>query len=135
MPGRGGVIWLQWLRLFRLDFLLRLAGLGLAGFALYALLPLVNGLAPHSPWTLGHAWIVSLKQTESVVWTLYHRFWLAHRTLTLELAVYILVPTLACLMRFRDENIYDELRMNRVELLGLPGPARVAAAGLFVAGI
>ncbi len=121
MPGRGGVIWLQWLRLFRLDFLLRLAGLGLAGFALYALLPLVNGLAPHSPWTLGHAWIVSLKQTESVVWTLYHRFWLAHRTLTLELAVYILVPTLACLMRFRDENLYDELRMNRVELWACRG--------------
>ncbi|MGA2785952.1 MAG: DUF2723 domain-containing protein [Verrucomicrobiota bacterium] len=118
---RDGASWLQWLRLFRVEFLLRLTGLGLAGFSLYALLPLVNGLAPHSPWTLGHACIVSLKQTESVVRTLYQQFWLSHRTLTLGLACYILVPTLACLMRFRDENSYDESRMNPIELLTCRG--------------
>ena len=85
---RGGVIWLRWLRLFRVGFLLRLAGLGLAGFSLYALLPLVNGLAPHSPWSLGHAWIVSLKQTKSMIWALYYKFWMTHRVLTLGLAAY-----------------------------------------------
>jgi len=121
MPRRDGAVWLQWLRLFRVDFLLRLAGLGLAGFLLYALLPLVNGLAPHSSWTLGQAWIVSLKQTESVVLALYHQFWLTHRALTLGLAVYVLAPTLACLMRFRDENLHNELRMNPIELLACRG--------------
>jgi tetratricopeptide (TPR) repeat protein len=132
----AGVIWLQvestkakrpdctplfaavviWLQKFRAKFLLRLAGLGLAGFSTYALLPLFNGLAPHSPWNLGQSWLVSLKQTRNVVMLLYHQFWLAHRLLTLVVALFFLVPILACLVRQRDGDIKSISRADRFQL-------------------
>jgi tetratricopeptide (TPR) repeat protein len=104
----GGVNWLHGLRLFRVKFLLRLAVLGLAGFSFYALMPLVNGLAPHSTWSLGQAWHASLKQTKDMVMMLYYQFWLTHRALALALAVYFLAPTLSCLVRFGGEGTYHK---------------------------
>ena len=134
----GGVIWLHGLRfflqqshraegggrsdlaarlhLFRVKFLLRLAGLGLAGFSLYALLPLVNGLAPHSPWNLGQSWHASLKQTKDMVLLLYYQFWMTHRALALGLAIYFLLPTLSCLVRFGDEGTYYKTGADRFVL-------------------
>jgi hypothetical protein len=50
----AAVVWLHRTSFFGLKFILRLAGLGWAGFSTYALLPLANGLLPHSLWTLGH---------------------------------------------------------------------------------
>jgi tetratricopeptide (TPR) repeat protein len=112
----GGETWLQGLFLFRVKFLLRLAGLGLAGFSLYALLPLVNGLAPHSPWDLGQSWHASLKQTKDMVLLLYYQFWLTHRALTLAVAVYFLVPALSCLVRFGDEGTFHKTQADRFVL-------------------
>ena len=99
----AGVIWLQGIRFFPLKLLRRLAGLGLAGFSIYALLPLINGLAPHSPWTLGESWIISLKQTKHLIVLLYYQFWVAHRMLGIAVVLYFLVPTLSCLIRLRDQ--------------------------------
>ncbi|MGA2280900.1 MAG: DUF2723 domain-containing protein [Verrucomicrobiota bacterium] len=99
------VIRLRGLRFFRVKFWLRLAGLGFAGFTIYALLPLANGLAPHSPWSLGESWLVSLKQTKNVIMLLYHQFWVAHRLLTFVVAIYFLVPTLSCLVRLQEIGI------------------------------
>ncbi len=99
-----------------MKFLLRLAGLGLAGFSIYALLPLVNGLAPHSPWSLGQSWHASLKQTKDMVMVLYDQFWVAHRLLAMAVALYFLVPTLACLVRQRDEGTKNKSRGDRFQL-------------------
>ncbi len=132
----AGVIWLQvetiiaekpdctplsiaaaiWLQRFQTKYFLRLAGLGLAGFSIYALLPLVNGLAPHSPWSLGQSWHASLKQTKSMLMLLYRQFWSGHQLLTLVLALYFLVPTLACLVRLRDEGTQDRSQADRFQL-------------------
>ncbi len=112
----AGEGWLQGLFLFRFEFLLRLAGLGLAGFSIYALLPLVNGLAPHSPWNLGQSWHASLKQTKDTVLLLYYQFWLTHRALTLAVAVYFLVPGLSCLARFGDEGTSHKTKEDRFVL-------------------
>jgi len=109
----AGVIWLQGVRFFDRKFLRRLAGLALVGFLFYALLPLVNGLAPHSPWNSGEAWLASLKLTKETVVLLYYQFWMTHRALTLGVAVYFLVPTLSCLMRFGDEGSYHETQADR----------------------
>ena len=110
------VVRLRRLRIFRMKFLLRLAGLGLAGFSIYALLPLVNGLFPHSPWSLGQSWHASLKQTKNMVMVLYDQFWLTHRLLAMAVALYFLVPTLACLVRQRDEGTKDKSQADRFEL-------------------
>jgi tetratricopeptide (TPR) repeat protein len=113
----GEATWRQGLVLFRVKFLLRLAGLGLAGFSFYALLPLVNGLAPHSLWSLGQAWHASLKQTKDVVLLLYYQFWLTNRALTLGVAIYFLVPMLSCcLVRFGDEGTSHKTRADRFVL-------------------
>ena len=56
----AGLIGLLRLRFFKLRFLLRMALLGLAGFSFFALLPLINGLAPHSPWSFGQSWHMPL---------------------------------------------------------------------------
>ena len=96
--------WLPGFFLFRVKFLLRLAGLGLAGFSLYALLPLVNGFDPHSPWSMAQSWHASLKQTKDTVLQLYNQFWLMHRDLALGVALYFLLPGLSCLARFGGEG-------------------------------
>ena len=102
----AGVIWLQGLRFFELRFLRRFAGLGLAGFSICVLLPLVNGLAPHSPWNFGEAWLVSLKQTKDLIVLLYHQFWAWHRLMAIAVVLYFLVPTLSLLVRVRDEGTH-----------------------------
>jgi Tfp pilus assembly protein PilF len=100
----AGVVWLERVRFFQMKFLLRLAVLGLAGFSIYALLPLVNGLDPHSPWSFGESWLVSLRQTKSMGRLLYYQFWLAHRMLAIAMVIYYLMPTLPCLVHLRDEG-------------------------------
>ncbi|HEX7571294.1 MAG TPA: tetratricopeptide repeat protein [Verrucomicrobiae bacterium] len=112
----AGVIWLERVRFFQMKFLRRLAGLGLAGFSIYALLPLVNGLDPHSPWSFGESWLVSLKQTKNMVRLLYHQFWLAHRLLTVAVVIYYLVPTLPCLVHLRDEGTNNKSPLDRFQV-------------------
>ena len=112
----GAVIWLQRLRFFRAKFILLLAGLGLAGFSIYALLPMVNGLAPHSPWNLDQAWIASLRQTKNLGMLIYFQFWRAHRLLTVAMLICFLVPTLPLLVRLRDEGTQNKSKVDRFQL-------------------
>ncbi len=112
----GGVIWLRGRRFFRKKFLLRMAGLGLAGFSFYALLPLVNGLAPHSPWSFGQSWHVSLRQTKGGVMLLYYQFWMTHRLLTMAVLIYFLMPLLACLVRQRADGTKGKPRADRFQI-------------------
>ena len=103
LPGFvAGVIWLRGIPFFQWKFLRRMIGLGLAGFSIYALLPLANGLTPHSPWSLGKAWTASLTQTHNTFQMLYYEFGRAHRFLTLVVLIFYLIPTLACLVRLRE---------------------------------
>ena len=112
----AGIIWLRGIWFFRWKFILRMIGLGLAGFSIYALLPLVNGLNPHSPWSFGEAWTVSLTQTKYAFRVLYYEFWRSHRFLTVAVVIYFLLPTLACLVRLRDTNIRNMPRIDRFQL-------------------
>ena len=109
------VIWVERLRILSWRHVGRLAALGLAGFAIYALLPMVDGLLPHSPWTLGQSWKISLHETKSVV-LLPHAFWRAHRTLMMAVFVYFLVPTLPLLVRMRDEGTRNKSGVDRFQV-------------------
>lgn len=112
----AAVIGLQRRRFFRVKFILRLAGLGLAGFSIYAVQPLVNGLAPHSPWTLDQAWLASLRQTKYAVLLLYYQFWRMHRLLTVAVGICLLVPTLPLLVRLRDQGTKNKSGVDRFQL-------------------
>ena len=111
----AGVVWLHGILRFDRRLLVRLAGLGLAGFSVYALLPLVNGWTPDSPWNLGEAWLVSLRETRNLAVRLPHQIW-ADRPLLLAVMTYWLVPSLACLVRLRDQGMKHKLSVDRFQI-------------------
>ena len=104
-PGPGMLL----LPKANLKLALRLALIGLAGCSLYAVLPSVNGLSPHSPWDLSQSWLVSLRQSRNLLATLYYEFWIRHWLLTLLLALYCVPPTLLCLL-VRRRGTYGRSR-------------------------
>ena len=111
----AGLIWLRGLNFFRWSFLLRMALLGLAGFSIYALLPLVNGLNPHSPFQFGGAWLATLKNTRNALGTLYHLFRAQH-LMTLVVVMYFLVPILPCLVRLKDLGGQNNSAVERFQM-------------------
>jgi tetratricopeptide (TPR) repeat protein len=112
----AALIWLRRWHFFERDFLLRMALLGLAGFSIYALLPLVNGINPHSPWSFGEAWLVALKITKNTFVTLHHQFWSWHRLMTVAVLLYFLVPTLPCLVRLQDRGANNTCKAEQFEM-------------------
>lgn len=112
----AAVIWLEGLRFFRWKLILRLAGLGLAGVSVYAVLPLANSLLPHSSWTLRESWLASLHQTKSVGHLLYAGFWRGHLQVTMAVAICFFVPTLPLLVRLRDEGTRNKSPVDRFQV-------------------
>ena len=98
------LIALRRMRFFEKDFIVRVGLLGLAGFSVSALLPLVNGLNPHSPWSFGEAWLAAWHSVKGIFSSLYYTFWSWHRLLTMAVVLYFLVPTLPCFLRLNDET-------------------------------
>jgi len=90
-------------RFFRWRFILRMAGLGLAGFSVYAILPVANSLLPQSPWTWRQAWMISLHQTKSVV-LLPHQIWRVSPYVVLAVAICFVLTTVPLLIRMRDKG-------------------------------
>ena len=112
----AALIWLRRKRFLKWDFLLRMALLGLAGFSVYALPPLVNGFNPHSPWSFGEGWLVAVKYTKNTFWVLYVEFWAQHRLMTVAVLLYFLVPTLTCLVRLQDRGANNKSRVERLQI-------------------
>src|SRR5450432_2761969 len=100
----AALVWLLRFHFFNLRFILSMAGLGAAGFSIYALPPTVNGLWPHSPWTFHHAWAESLTETTNVVVSIYAGFLMSHRMITMAVLLFFLIPPLAFLLRFGDDD-------------------------------
>ena len=111
----AAVLWLGRLRLFEVRSLLRLMWLGLGGFAIYFVLPTVNGLLPHSPWTFGESWLTSLRQTKTAMLFPLH-FWRAHRLLAMAILIPYLIPTLPLLVHMRDEGTHNKFGADRLQL-------------------
>ncbi len=111
----AAVIWLRRKLFFRWRFILRLAGLGLVGCSVYAVLPMANGLRPHGLWTLGQTWGASLHQTKSCV-LLPWNIWRIGRFAALSVAICYLLPTLPLLVRIRDKGTRNISRVDRFQL-------------------
>ena len=89
---------------FRPEFLRRMALFGLAGFSLYAVLPLANWLTPHSPLSFGGAWLAAFHSTSGILHAVYASFWQQHRLLVVAVLLYFLVPVLPCFIRLAHQN-------------------------------
>ncbi|MEI8288659.1 MAG: DUF2723 domain-containing protein [Verrucomicrobiota bacterium] len=94
---------------------LRLVLAGLAGFSLFAVLPLVNGLSPHSPWSFGEAWIQTLKNLKLLFSSLYGEFWRGHRMVFLAVVMFFLVPVLPAIVRLRDEGLQNKSGLDQFQ--------------------
>jgi tetratricopeptide (TPR) repeat protein len=110
------VIWLEGLRFFRWNLILRLTALGLAGGSVYAVLPMANSLLPHSSWSMAQSWMASLSQTKSFAHLLYHGFWRSHRLVTLTVVICFLVPALPLLVRMPDEGTRNKSAVDRFQV-------------------
>lgn len=93
----------------------RLALAGLAGFSIFALLPLVNGLSPSSPWGFGEAWIQTLRNFKHVFTNLYGEFWRGHRMAALATILFFLVPILPALVKMRDEGLQNKSGLDQFQ--------------------
>ncbi|MDR3458771.1 MAG: DUF2723 domain-containing protein [Verrucomicrobiae bacterium] len=112
----AALIALRQMRFFKVNFLLRMALWGLAGFSLYVLLPLVNWLAPHSPYSFAEAWLAALHSTSSVFHTLYFGFWMQHRLLVVAVLLYFLVPALPCFLRLKTQTTINLSKIDRFQV-------------------
>ena len=111
-----GLVWLRPLSFLQWRFILRLAGWGLAGFSIYALLPLANGWLPESPWSFSEAWLISLSQTKQMVAGTFFTFWRAHRLILLALVLYYLLPIVACLVRFGGDPLTHKSAVDQFQI-------------------
>jgi len=112
----GALLWQGKWRLLQWRLLISLAGAGLAGFALFAVLPTVNGLWPGSPTGLGEAWWLALKKIRMVVVNGYWGFWRGHRLASLAMLVHFLVPVLPALIRMPDRGTKNISPLDRYQV-------------------
>jgi tetratricopeptide (TPR) repeat protein len=102
------VLWLGKLPLLQKNLILRLALAGLAGFSIFMILPLWNGLSPHSPWSFGEAWLNAFRNYKNLVVNVYGLFWRGYRMTSLAVIVFYLVPVLPAIIRVRDLGTLDK---------------------------
>jgi tetratricopeptide (TPR) repeat protein len=112
----ASLIWLRRLRFFKLQFILPMVALGLAGFAIYALLPMVNGLQPGSPWNLSQACIQSLSASKILLQWIYNQFWAWHPIMALVVALFFLLPLTALLLPFGNAVTKNKSRLDRAQI-------------------
>lgn len=84
----------------------------LAGFSILFLPPLVSGLLPHSPWGVGEAIGMALKNFKGEFGTLYFQFWLLHREMMIVVMVFFLgiavLPVIARRRSGRTKRVLDQ---------------------------
>ena len=96
------LIWQGKMRVLKLRPLVNLALAGLAGFSIIALLPIVNGLAPHSPNGVGESLWQALQSTKSLMKNVSIGLWQGGRLAVVASVIYFLLPLLPALIRKRD---------------------------------
>ena len=90
--------------------------LGLAGFSVSAVQPLVNAMTLHSPWSVTDCWLAPWRQTREIFHGLYFGLWSRRRLLALTLVFYYAVPVLACVVRVRNEAVPNLFGMERLRI-------------------
>lgn len=112
----GAMFWLRGKKkFFRWRFLLRMTLFGLAGFSLYALLPLVNGLNSHSSQGVGEAWSETWFNTKQTLRLLYQNFFARRQVMGFVALLFFLVPALPALIRLEDRGFKNASRVDRLQ--------------------
>jgi tetratricopeptide (TPR) repeat protein len=112
----AALIWLRGWRFFQWPFVRQVALFGLAGFSIYAVLPIVNGFNPHSTLSHGQAWLAALKGTRHMFALLYSTFWGQHRLMTFVVLMFFLAPILPGVVHLTDCGSNNTSQAERFQL-------------------
>ena len=112
----AGLIAVRRLRFFKRAFLLRMALFGLAGFAIYALPPIVHGLNPFSSLSFGASWLATLKASKATLWLVTFGFLMEHRLMTLVVIAFYLLLILPAVARLPDRGITNKSELDRWQI-------------------
>ena len=112
----AAMIWLRRKRILEAWFPVRMCLLGLAGFSVFLLPPLVNGLGLGSPWSFDEAWRATLTASRQTFGTLRYCLSGTRWPMTLGLLAFYLVPVLPCLMRSPEEEAIHRLGVTRQDI-------------------
>ena len=112
----GLLIWACRLDFFNKRLVRRLGLLVLAGFSVYALVPMINGLSPFSPWSFVEAWRNTLHTTHQTLSLIYSGFWQVHPELAGFVVIYLSLPLLLPLIRLRSEEAFSTVGVERLQL-------------------
>ena len=112
----AALIGLRGVRFFKREFLLRMTLCGLAGFAIYALPPIVQGLNPYSPLSFGATWVATLKASKATSWLLLHGFLAQQRLATLVVILFYLLPILPAVARLQDRGVINKSELDRWQM-------------------
>lgn len=110
------LFWLAKFKLLKKELLLRLTLTGLAGFSIFIILPMVNGLSPSSPWSFGEAWHNTLKNFRHLYANIHGEFWQGHRLTSLAVIVFFLVPVLPGIVRLPDEGTQNKSGLDQFQV-------------------
>jgi len=111
-------LWLGGGKFLNRRSLLQLTVAGAAGFSIFFLLPLGQGLAPGSPWGFIETWQVVLKTFKHLLVNIYLLFWgmNQHRVTTLGAILFFLAPLLPCIYQNRDLGTFDRLPVDQFQV-------------------
>ena len=108
--------WFGKFRVLTVKAILRLAVANLLGFSVFAMLPLVNGLSPASPFSFGEAWHQTIAGFKSILAMVYYNFWGTHRLVFIAVGIFYLVPIAMLLIRLRDEGTRYKVGADRFQV-------------------
>ena len=112
----GILLWALRLDFFKKRLARNLGLLVLAGFAIYALIPMLNGLSPFSPWSFVKSWHNTLHTTRETISLIYTGFWRVHPELAGFVVIYLSLPLLLPLIRLRSEEAFATVGVERLQL-------------------
>jgi len=109
------VLWFGRFRILAPKPILQLALAGLAGFSVFLLMPVVNGISPGSPWDFGEALHRTLAGFYGILKLVYYNFWRAHKMVFIAVSIFYLLPTLMLVVRLRDVGTQSAIGVDRFQ--------------------
>ena len=94
---------------------------GAAGLALYALLPVVNGLSPHSGMSFWEAWRDTLRATKHLIGYAYFGLWKTQWIMAVASVIFYLVALAPQLWQQADNVTFQKGRLDALEAWGYRG--------------
>jgi tetratricopeptide (TPR) repeat protein len=98
------LLWLGWRRFLAPRRLLQVVALGLAGFSIFFLMPLVNSLKVHEPLKCIEFCMLALKDYGEGLKNIFFLFWKAHPTELFVTALYFMIPVMSVFLRPLDNK-------------------------------